>query len=235
MHILPLIGVFGICILAFIQFVMTTSRSCSINSWRQQTNGELRFDLNERKTMKQNQYFLLDCEQMHVNHPETFEIPGPEDIQAITVGSCVKVIFMIDEGYAEGVPERMWVIVDAINGDEFVGRLNSEPYAMPIRRGEVIEFNRKHICQVFSTRKVLLIQYRDVKRQFVVEVPTSTDIDDREVLSLLSEEADERGVGWQENDGGDLGEIQVLELGKDFPVIAGQDGMINIPCFVLRG
>ena len=178
--------------------------------------------------MKQNQYYLLDSEQMHEDYPGTFEIPSLEEVAAITVGSCVELLFVGNER----APERVRVIVESINEDELIGHLDGELIGIPISNGDIISFGRKHICQLFPTRRLLVIQYREVRREFVVDVPAGIDLDDEDDLRQLSEEADDRGVDWIKNDDDDLGEMQVAELGKNWLPPKEQVGMIDVPFFV---
>lgn len=65
--------------------------------------------------------------------PYTFELPFPQEIAALSPGDGVQAIFREVAGGRHYGAERMWVLVDRIEGGFFVvGRLDNEPYDMPL-------------------------------------------------------------------------------------------------------
>lgn len=86
---------------------------------------------------------LADAQQRHDESPETFHIPSDADLRAIEPGSHVKLIFEA----ADGPGERMWVRVTEIDGEQYVGSLDNDPFIMThLGRGDTIHFERRHIA-----------------------------------------------------------------------------------------
>lgn len=78
----------------------------------------------------------------------TFYKAGESEIAKIKRGENVKLIFAFDDDNTDGATaERMWVIVDEIDGGGgFVGRLDNEPrWIRDLAPGDRIEFRDIHI------------------------------------------------------------------------------------------
>lgn len=65
-----------------------------------------------------NEAGFIDAQQMHKDHPETFEVPSKEELDAIKPGDNVKVC-VNDQ-------ERFWVLVTEVNGDKITGMVNNK-------------------------------------------------------------------------------------------------------------
>lgn len=78
-------------------------------------------------------------------YPDTFWIPDPEDKARITVGTKVKMIFSMRDGWAE----RMWVEVTEIKGTRYVGELFNHPVGIPrLRSGDKIKFTADDVIDI---------------------------------------------------------------------------------------
>jgi death-on-curing protein len=94
-------------------------------------------------------WVLLNVRKQAKKYPDTFHIPFEEDIDALKIGSIIKLIFHIEDESVGG--ERMWVLITEINNDEFVGELDSSP---TIIRGlhykDKISFKAEHIASIWD-------------------------------------------------------------------------------------
>ena len=93
-------------------------------------------------------YQLADGEARHRESPETFEIPTPEERNAVTDRDSVKLIFEITDGSRTQV-ERMWVKVTGMKEGLFEGLLNNDPFCTDeLKSGEPVTFEARHIIQI---------------------------------------------------------------------------------------
>ena len=82
---------------------------------------------------------------LHAEAPYTFFLPRPALIDAVQEGDLVKLGFLYDEPGEKWSAERMWVQVDNIHADRYVGRLDNEPDEPILQYGEEVSFNRDNI------------------------------------------------------------------------------------------
>ena len=91
---------------------------------------------------------LEDAARQAAAYKYTFYKPGPEEIAQIRPGENVKLIFLFDsDDPAAPNAERMWVVVDAIDGSGgFTGRLDNNPrWITDLNPGDPVEFRDVHI------------------------------------------------------------------------------------------
>ena len=89
-------------------------------------------------------WYLEDTRELAEAAPYTFYVPSPEVIARLHTGDMVKLIFRYDEDDESG--EALWLRLSEIDGDEFIGLLDSSPAATPeLQVGDEIEFNVYHI------------------------------------------------------------------------------------------
>jgi hypothetical protein len=83
-------------------------------------------------------------------HPETFQIPGEEEKQAIEPGVFVKLMFDTTNIWGRrNWGERMWVKVIAIKKRHIVGELSNQPIGIPrLVPGDQMKFRRHHIIDI---------------------------------------------------------------------------------------
>ncbi|MCY9738149.1 DUF2314 domain-containing protein [Paenibacillus alvei] len=87
-------------------------------------------------------YKLIDGVKMNEQYPESFKIPSKSDIRNLEVGNHVKLGFEEDGKHTE----RMWVLLTRIDGDDFEGILDNDPFNLEtIKCGDLVKFNSKHI------------------------------------------------------------------------------------------
>jgi hypothetical protein len=69
---------------------------------------------------------------------ETFELPSREELLALRPGAQIKLLF----AHPDSMVERMWVaLVDRSGMDVWVGQLNNEPFGLPARLNDRVEFH----------------------------------------------------------------------------------------------
>lgn len=97
---------------------------------------------------------LQDCIAQNNEHPATFHIPDAESIAQLKVGDLAKCVFLYNENIPapQGVDidsERMWIIITEIDNLKFKGQLDNMPINKKLTLGMDIEFEAKHICNLY--------------------------------------------------------------------------------------
>lgn len=96
-----------------------------------------------------NRWELGDAYERNAEHPDTFEIPSADEVDALQVGDLVKLMFEVQgtiRGEYQNRAERMWVIITRIDGDDFVGELDNDPFSFRrLMAGDTIRFSKRHI------------------------------------------------------------------------------------------
>jgi hypothetical protein len=72
-------------------------------------------------------YTLDSAVDAHAESPETFHIPSGNDRGSLGRGDFAKLIFRFSDGNREFV-ERMWVRVESVGSECYVGLLDNDPY-----------------------------------------------------------------------------------------------------------
>ena len=81
--------------------------------------------------------------------PYTFFLPTDEELAALEPGDLVKLIFRSEVPGEKWDAERMWVVVDSLDGDQAEGRLENEPDDLPcISLGDRVRFERHHVLDI---------------------------------------------------------------------------------------
>jgi formylmethanofuran dehydrogenase subunit C len=85
---------------------------------------------------------FINAQEMHKKHPDTFEAPTKEELNAITLNNSVKVCHN---------DERFWVTVTAINKDIVTGTIDNDLVCrQPFKFGDEIKFKKHHIYSIYS-------------------------------------------------------------------------------------
>ena len=90
----------------------------------------------------------MDGPERRREAPYTFFLPHPAYVDALEVGDHAKLGFKYDPPGANYGGERMWVLIEEIDGDRFRGRLANKPDEPILARGDKVEFERRHILDV---------------------------------------------------------------------------------------
>jgi len=93
-------------------------------------------------------YKLMHGPTFRQEAPYTFFLPHPAVVDAVQVGDVVKLGFEYDEPGEKWAAERMWVHIDRIEGDKYVGRLDNEPEENFLEYGQEVAFHRENILDV---------------------------------------------------------------------------------------
>jgi hypothetical protein len=97
---------------------------------------------------------LEDGEQLHREAPKTFWLPELKDRQSLRPRDLVKLIFRIsvDSEQEPVAVERMWVIVREQVGDQYLGILDNDPYAIDENEefwsGIELPFSPRHVIDI---------------------------------------------------------------------------------------
>ncbi|MCT7376900.1 hypothetical protein [Chelativorans salis] len=97
---------------------------------------------------------LDDAEEANRKAPDTFWIPPLEEREALRPGDLVKLIFRIsvDNEKKPVAIERMWVLVRGRVGDQYLGILDNDPYAIDendeLWSGVELPFSARHVIDI---------------------------------------------------------------------------------------
>ena len=83
---------------------------------------------------------LINADEMHRQHPDTFHRPSDQDLRAIDAGSLVQVC---------GNGDRFWVVVTGRRGDLVTGAVNNDLIISPLQFGEKIRFHVDNVYDVY--------------------------------------------------------------------------------------
>lgn len=93
-------------------------------------------------------YRLLNGDERHRLHPETFDMPAYDERQRLRVGDLVKLIF---EPVDVPGGERMWVRVQeclATIPRRYRGALEAQPVTVPLKWGDRVDFGAEHVIDI---------------------------------------------------------------------------------------
>lgn len=95
-------------------------------------------------------FTLIDPRPLAAAAPYTFFLPSAAEIAAIGKGDLVKLMFEYNHETEEWPAERMWVTVEAVEGDTLVGALGNQPFekTSALKIGDLITFHRHDILSV---------------------------------------------------------------------------------------
>jgi hypothetical protein len=95
-------------------------------------------------------WYLENADKIAQESKYTFYKPSQRVIKKLEPGNICKLIFEFESEIPEHPSaERMWVIIDSIDNDKFVGHLDNEPfYTEDLKVGDRIEFESKHIIDI---------------------------------------------------------------------------------------
>lgn len=94
-------------------------------------------------------YTLDSGVERHQEAPDSFEIPAASEREALKPGQLVKLMFRIDVD-GEVHVERMWVVVEEVRPEFYVGVLDNDPYCTAdIRSGQKVQFHADHVIQIW--------------------------------------------------------------------------------------
>lgn len=93
---------------------------------------------------------LIDADAIAQESKYTFYKPSQRIIEKLKPGNICKLIFSFESDNAEDPDaERMWVLIDGIDNNKYVGRLDNEPfYIKDLKAGDIITFEPKHIIDL---------------------------------------------------------------------------------------
>ena len=91
-------------------------------------------------------YTLDDPRINAAEAPYTFFLPTDEELAALAGGDHAKLIFRPAAADRKWGAERMWVLIDRVDGDALEGTLDNDPEDIPdLRHGDRVRFRRFHV------------------------------------------------------------------------------------------
>lgn len=130
-----------------------------------------------------NTYWQLDnVFERNKESPYTFYKPSKAVTDKLKAGDLVKLIFFSDSDTAGYKGERMWVEITDRNKENFVGKLDNEPYHLKgLKLGQILHFGTEHICDTeYEDDEVAKMDY-----YFNTLVTVSNDILERNEFNFL--------------------------------------------------
>ena len=115
-----------------------------------------------RKRKKSGTIEIEDPRPIAAENPYTFFLPSKEELDAITEGTTVKLIIRSVPPSRTFEAERMWVIVDKRDDDNFTGKLDNIPFDIPqLRLHDELHFQKHHIISVLWEDEETAKQFDD--------------------------------------------------------------------------
>jgi hypothetical protein len=92
---------------------------------------------------------LDDAAAIGAANPFTFYKPSSEAIALLRAGNLVKLIFAFESNDPQAPrAERMWVRIERIEADRYVGTLDNDPrYIEDLKCGDEVKFEARHVIQ----------------------------------------------------------------------------------------
>jgi hypothetical protein len=108
-----------------------------------------------RPTLASHGWALVSAEDRQSRHPTTFRIPSRAQRESLSPGDAAKLLFDIETRKHGAVidrgVDRMWVIVKARDGGQYVGVLDSDPGRaenLRLHERDVIVFGPEHVADI---------------------------------------------------------------------------------------
>lgn len=147
-----------------------------------------------RKGNRTIEYCLENIKDRNQKDPRHFLKPTEEEIDELTVGDLVRLMFLLDKPLNNGCrAERMWVTIKEINPNHYVGILENQPYYITeITAGDEVRFMRYNIATLFTHWE----ERFDRQKQAII---TRRALDKWEINRAIRTEEliDEHDSGWQ--------------------------------------
>ena len=87
---------------------------------------------------------FVDAQEMHREHPTTFEVPTEEELSSLKYGDFVKIC---------NIDERFWIQIESVNHEteDIVGRIDNDliddsNYDL----GDIVAIKKLHIYQILD-------------------------------------------------------------------------------------
>ena len=108
-------------------------------------------------------YTLDSAVDTHNEFPDTFEIPQEADRRSLRPGDFAKLMFRF-KASTEVPVERMWVKVEEVRPESYLGVLDNEPYfTKEIRLGLRLEFSPDDVIQIRRRKSLLSRLWESVR------------------------------------------------------------------------
>lgn len=93
---------------------------------------------------------IVDPRPIAATAPYTYFLPSAPELAAVSKGDIVKLLFDYPHQTEKWAAERMWVIVESVEDDDFRGILDNDPDepTSPLNAGNTLTFKRHHILSI---------------------------------------------------------------------------------------
>jgi hypothetical protein len=88
---------------------------------------------------------LTNALAMHLDHPDTFDVPEVDVLAELVPGDFVKLGFRDDADGGDGGGERMWVKLTSRSGSEWTGTISNTPFWLDLSFGDEVRFGPENI------------------------------------------------------------------------------------------
>jgi hypothetical protein len=85
----------------------------------------------------------LDAQQMHHEHPDSFDVPTTEELRALKAGDFIKIA-------DRKQTERFWLRVQSVDVDAIVGTVANDLEDLPLARDEVVTVEPWNIMGIMT-------------------------------------------------------------------------------------
>ncbi len=85
---------------------------------------------------------MTDAQEMARLHPDTFAAPAKAELDRIMPGNYVKACF--------NDKERMWVLVETVDGETMTGKLANKPVLLPMDHGQPVTLEKRHVYTILE-------------------------------------------------------------------------------------
>ena len=90
---------------------------------------------------------IQEAQELATEFPATFKKPSIEALEPLEKGHKAKLSFKFNND-EPGIPssEHLWIEILMVDRDKLLGQLEDDPkYIQDLQRGEIIEFEERHI------------------------------------------------------------------------------------------
>ena len=91
---------------------------------------------------------FVDAQQMHKEHPDTFDVPSQDELDNLKIDDSVKV--------CANHAERFWVTITEINGEKITGLIDNDllyTNTHGLKFQDIITFFKCHIYDIWQKKE----------------------------------------------------------------------------------
>jgi molybdopterin converting factor small subunit len=96
---------------------------------------------------------LLNAQEIHSNHPDTFYAPSQDELATIKRGDNVKIGAVLDYEVCDASAERFWVLVNDVTDTSIIGVVNNDllfTQSHNLKDGDHVQFDFCAVMDIIS-------------------------------------------------------------------------------------